>query len=121
MDAFRHLNNGAAGRYFEEARAAVNMQVFGSASLTAPSPDEQLLLVRLQLQFLRQAYYPGTVQIGTAVQRIGTSSWTCVHAAFQDGQRFATCESVMVKARRGKSAALDPNERAALERLIPPS
>lgn len=46
MDAFRHVNNGATGRYFEEGRANLNMRVFGRNCMTDPQGGLQLLSMR---------------------------------------------------------------------------
>jgi acyl-CoA thioester hydrolase len=118
MDGFRHLNNGATGRYLEEGRAAFNIRVFGVGVLIDPVPGEQLLFANVNIDFVRQAHYPGSVEIGTGVARIGTSSYILGQAAFQNGECFAVCEAVMVKARDGRPTPLDAQERAVIETLM---
>jgi acyl-CoA thioester hydrolase len=116
MDAFRHLNNGATGRYFEEGRAQLNMAVFGYGCMVDPG-DLQLLFANSTFEYLRQGHYPGEVAIGTAVARIGNTSYQIVQAAFQDDACFALSRAVMVKALRGIPEPITPEERARLERL----
>ncbi len=117
MDAFRHLNNGATGRYFEEGRADINMGVFGVGHLVDPTDGLQLLFASVTIDYLRQAHYPGVAEIASGVTRVGTSSWVIAQAAFQGGHCFALGEAVMVKARDGRSEPLSDAERQALEAL----
>ena len=114
MDGFRHLNNGATGRYFEEGRSELNMRVFGEGCMTDPPEGLQILFASLKIDFLAQAYYPGTVEIASAVSRVGNSSWNIVQAAFQNSKCFATADAVMVKARNGKSEKLSDEEKQIL-------
>jgi acyl-CoA thioester hydrolase len=82
MDGFRHLNNGAIGRFFEEGRADLNIQIFGADVMTNPPAGLQLLFASVHIDFLKQAHCPGLVEIATAVNRLGNSSWGVVQAAF---------------------------------------
>lgn len=117
MDAFRHLNNGATGRYLEEGRAELNIQVFGASHMVDPLDGWQLLFANVTIDYLRQARYPGTVSVASAVGRVGHSSYVIAQAAFQEDQCFALAQSVMVKARNGRSEALSEAERATLAQL----
>src|SRR5437764_1817097 len=97
MDAFRHLNNGATGRYFEDGRASFNIEVFGPACMIDPPPGRQLLFANVVIDFVRQAHYPGRVEIATGCSRLGNSSYVLSQAAFQNGECFALADAVMVK------------------------
>jgi acyl-CoA thioester hydrolase len=118
MDAFRHLNNGAAGRYFEEGRAELNIRLFGPDCMIAPAEGQQLLFASVTIDYIRQAHYPGELTIGTAIARVGGSSWVVVQAAFQAGQCFALADAVMVKASHGKGAPLTDIERGAMQQYL---
>ena len=118
MDAFRHLNNGATGRYFEEGRADLNMSVFGKESMIDPPGGLQLLFATVTIDFIKQAHYPGAVEIATGLTRIGSSSYIIVQAAFQHDVCFALSEAVMVKAVDGRPAALVQEEKLRMERLL---
>src|ERR1700750_1087290 len=89
MDVFRHINNSALSRYFEEGRADLNIIAFGAASITAPVDGEQILFATATIDFLAPARYPGSLEIGTGVLRIGKSSYTVAQAAFQGGNCVA--------------------------------
>lgn len=118
MDALRHINNGATARYFEECRAAQGMMVFGQGAMASPNIERQILLAASQLDYLAQAFYPGTIEIGTAIGRIGTSSWQIVQAAFQNGRCFALCQCSMVLANGTRSTPLNDAEREKLQAMV---
>lgn len=117
MDAFRHVNNGATGRYFEEGRADLNIRVFGPKCMTDPG-DLQLLFANVIVDYIRQGDYPGSVEIATAVSRIGNSSYVIAQAAFQHGECFALAEAVMVKAIAGKAERLLATEVERMRTLM---
>ena len=118
MDAFRHLNNGAATRYFEEGRASLNAGVFGVAALVDPPNGLQLLFATVVTDYLAQAHYPGTVTVCSGIAKVGRTSWTFAHAAFQDGVCFALSESVVVKSHHGKPEPLSDGERAEMAKVM---
>lgn len=115
VDSFRHINNGAIGRYVEEGRADLMMRVFGVSALLAPENGQQLLLASVNIDFLHQTHYPGNVEVGSALGRAGTSSMVIVQAVFQNDACVVLAESIMVKAVDGRSAPLSDAERSALE------
>lgn len=118
MDAFRHLNNGAVARYFEEGRASLNMRVFGVSAMIDPPNGLQLLFATVVTDFLAQAHYPGTVTIYSGIARVGRTSWVLAHAAFQEDACFALSESVLVKARNGIPEPLSGAERTEMANLM---
>jgi acyl-CoA thioester hydrolase len=117
VDTNRHVNNVAVARWFEESRAQLNHRVAGAARLLDPPPGLQLLLVSIQIEYLQQVPYPGTVTVGAAVGRLGGASYAIAHGLFHDGGCAALGESVVVQARDGRPLRLTPEERAALEPL----
>lgn len=118
MDAFRHLNNGATGRYLEEGRADLNMMVFGESCMIDPPGGLQLLFATVTIDFIKQAHYPGMVEIATGLTRIGGSSYVISQAAFQHDACFALGEAVMVKAIDGRPAALTEEEKSRMQPLL---
>ena len=104
MDPNRHLNNGAFGRLFEEGRAALHHRVMDLPAASGLT----LLLATITLEFLREGRYPGSVEVASAVLRVGVSSYVLAQAAFQDGACVALAECVLVKASRGAGAGPVP-------------
>jgi acyl-CoA thioester hydrolase len=117
MDAFRHINNVAFSRWFEEGRADLNVRVFGVDALIDPPGGLQLLLARTLVEYLAPLSYPGEVTVATAVSQVGTSSYAVRHALFRDSLCVALGDTVMVKALRGRPEALNGDERATLMAL----
>jgi acyl-CoA thioester hydrolase len=98
MDPNRHLNNGALGRLFEEGRADLHYRVIGVSAGSAAANGLALLLATITIEFLREGRYPGSVEVASAVLRVGVSSYVLAQAAFQDGACVALADCVMVKA-----------------------
>ena len=57
--------------------------------------NTQFVIARLVLEFRAEMHWPGTVEIGTRVERVGRSSVTLAQALFMDGRCVATAESVV--------------------------
>jgi acyl-CoA thioester hydrolase len=116
MDGFRHLNNVAIARFFEEGRAALMMEAFGLKMLPdAAGPT--ILVASFAVDYLAQAYYPGMVEVGSAILRVGTSSVQMAHAAWQAGKCFALAHGVLVKTVADRAAPLTETEKAQLARF----
>ena len=75
MDPNRHLNNGAFGRLFEEGRADLHHRVIGMSAASAAANGLTLLLATITIEFLREGRYPGSVEVASAVLRVGASSY----------------------------------------------
>lgn len=59
-------------------------------------PSSQFVLARLILDYRGEMHWPGAVEIGTRVERIGRSSVTLAQALFQNDRCVATAQSVTV-------------------------
>jgi acyl-CoA thioester hydrolase len=113
MDPNRHLNNGAFGRLFEEGRADLHHRV-----MDLPAADGLiLLLATITIEFLREGRYPGSVEVASAVLRVGGSSYVLAQAAFQDRACVALADCVMVKASIHGPVPLTGTERELLAGL----
>lgn len=92
LDAQGHVNNTVFATFFESGRVAL---------LRAPGkplnvPGTTSVLARLDINFLKELHWPGSVEIGTGVAEIGRSSYTFAQAIFRDGQCAATARATMV-------------------------
>jgi acyl-CoA thioester hydrolase len=75
------------------------------------------VLAKLDINYIAEVLWPGTVEIGTRVTRVGRSSVTMQQAVFQNGKLCASAETVVVhfdQATR-KSHAFSEAQRAKLE------
>ena len=113
MDPNRHLNNGAFGRLFEEGRADLHHRVMDLPAADGPI----LLLATITIEFLREGRYPGSVEVASAVLRVGGSSYVLAQAAFQDRACVALADCVMVKASIHGPVPLTGTERELLAGL----
>ena len=117
MDPNRHLNNGAFGRLFEEGRADLHHRVVGMSDGPATDNGLILLLATITMEFLREGRYPGSVEVASAVLRVGGSSYVLAQAAFQDQECVALANCVMVKASRTGPLQLTATERELMAAL----
>jgi acyl-CoA thioester hydrolase len=64
-------------------------------------------MVKNTIEYLGEMYYPGEVEVGTLIRRVGRSSITFGQGMFNDGRCIAVSESIMVlldaATRRAKS------------------
>jgi len=75
------------------------------------------VLAKLDINYIAEVLWPGTVEIGTRVMRVGRSSVSMQQAVFQAGRLCASAETVVVhfdEATR-KSHAFSEAQRAKLE------
>jgi acyl-CoA thioester hydrolase len=115
LDPQGHVNNTVFATFFETGRVML---------LRAPGnelnwPGTTSVLAQLDIRFLREMHWPGTVEIGTATTRIGRSSYTFLQAIFHEGECAGTglATMVMIDAATRKARALPPDVIARLERL----
>ncbi len=94
LDAIGHVNNAITPMFFEEARCSVIYPVLQANGRT----DLDLVLVRTVIDYVQELSYPGGVDIGTRVHRIGTKSLHMVHGVFDvsSGACTATGECIVV-------------------------
>jgi len=120
LDPNGHVNNGAINQFFEDGRVG-----FRLARLTEAAGDKLtgFAVVRYAANYLASAHYPGTVDIGTTVTRVGNSSYGLGQAVFQGGTCVATAEIVTVHfdPQTSRPRPLSDEIRAALEASLPPA
>lgn len=114
IDELGHLNNLAAAIYCETGRVEFRESLYRRHETER---GVGFLVVRMSVDYHAQAHYPGVVAVGTAVIRIGRTSYTLGQGCFKDGTCFATGETVTVYANLGehRSLALPDELRSGLE------
>ncbi len=93
MDILRHVNNVALAAYFEASRTAFVYDVIRLASV---DQTNEFVLARVVIDFLNELHYPGSVEVGARLIRIGNKSITTGYGIFQGETCFATSEAVNV-------------------------
>ena len=90
IDGLGHVNNTVLPVWFEIGRNPIFRLFSPDLDL---SPDVwHLILVRTEFDFLRQMY----VEIRTFITKIGNSSFTVGHEAWQDGELKVRGQAVLV-------------------------
>jgi acyl-CoA thioester hydrolase len=71
----------------------------------------------MTVSFLAESHWPGKVELGSGVVKIGTSSITVGSAAFKDGICIAAAEMTVVRLKGKTAHPIDPAFRQALEKF----
>jgi len=116
VDPNDHVNNGAINQFFEDGRVALRQK---HLSGLAEGILAGFALVKFTATYRATLHYPGEVEVGTRVIRVGRSSYELGQAVFQDGRCAATAEVVTVKIEpgQGRSSPLPEPVREILEKL----
>lgn len=91
-DALGHINNTTLPVWFEQARTPI-FRYF------TPDLDPQnwhLIIAKIDVEFLAELYLQHEVEVRTYFSKIGNSSMTIVHEAWQQGKLCAKGHTVMV-------------------------
>ncbi len=111
-DNMGHINNVAYAAYVEQARVA-----FIDAFLKSQGGGNiDYVLVHVHIDFQNEMHFPGTVDIGARLIRIGNKSITTGYGLFKDGENVATAGSVNVffDTKNGKTIPIPDNLRSIL-------
>lgn len=114
VDPLWHINNVAIAQYYEEARVSSIMRIVGSERIPT-DVSGRILIAHQSIDYLREAGYPGTLEIGIGVLRVGHSSYTFGMGMFQDGLCVSVSDAVMVFADTNGSTRLPDEYRQRLE------
>ena len=116
LDTLGHVNNIAFNAYVEQARV-----MFWRPFLARHGNDRiDTIVVRVAVDYFAELSFPGAVDVGARVSRIGTKSLVLQSPVFQGDKCHALGESVIAlfdKVER-KTVAPPPEFRAALERQM---
>ncbi len=92
QDAMAHVNNTALATYIEAARTAFIYDLIQKGGMEGM----EFILARLIIDYHRELHYPGTVEVGARLIRVGTKSLTTGYGAFKGEDCVATSECVNV-------------------------
>ena len=115
LDPQGHVNNTVFATYFETGRVMLLREPGNELG----APGATTVLARLDISFLREMHWPGTVEIGTGTTKIGRSSYSFLQAIFHEGECAATANATMVMIDRAtrKARPLPDEVVARLETL----
>ncbi|HEV2551199.1 MAG TPA: thioesterase family protein [Stellaceae bacterium] len=108
-----HVNNAVFATFFESGRT----RFFAACSPSLRTDDMEFVIVRLEIDFRAELFFPGSVDIGTRVLKIGRSSFRLGQALFSGKSCAAIGECVMVvlDAESRKAKPFSPALRRWLE------
>lgn len=92
LDRQNHVNNAVFMTFFESGR--VDLLYDPAHDLVVPGTT--YVIARIAVDFRGEMRWPGDVEIGTAIARLGTSSLDLEQALFMDGMCVASATSTLV-------------------------
>lgn len=92
LDPQQHVNNAVYASYFETGRVTL---IRNPAYGLMPS-GLSWMLVRLAIDFKSEVRWPGTIELGLGVNRIGRTSVSYTQAVFSNGKCAASAEAITV-------------------------
>ncbi len=114
VDPLWHINNVALAQYYEEARVSATMKLMDGQRIPSAS-GERILIAHQSIDYLREAGYPGTLEVGIGVLRVGHSSYTYGMAMFQAERCVSISDAVLVYADASGPVRLPDQYRRRLE------
>ena len=92
LDPQQHVNNAVYASYFETGRVTL---IRNPAYGLMPQ-GLSWMLVRLAIDFKSEVRWPGTIELGLGVNRIGRTSVTYTQVVFANGKCAASADAVTV-------------------------
>jgi acyl-CoA thioester hydrolase len=92
LDPQGHVNQAVFMTYFESGRVAM----FRNKDLGIGVPGATFVLVRMEVNYMKELHWPGTLEVGTGVAEFGRSSFKVAQAIFRDGVCAATGLATLV-------------------------
>lgn len=106
-----HVNNSVFATFLETGRVEMLYQ-HDRQLITA---NNSFVIASLHLDLLAEIRWPGTVEIGSCVMKVGNSSITLYQQLFQNGKVVAKASSVLVQVNSaGKSEPLSEEAKSIL-------
>ncbi|MCX7315019.1 MAG: thioesterase family protein [Hyphomicrobiales bacterium] len=112
LDPQGHANQAVFLTYFESGRVAM----FRNPDLGIGVPGLTFVMVRMEVDYMRELHWPAAIEIGTGVLEFGRSSFKVAQAIFRDGACAAMGRATLVCMDKTTRKAT-PLPEAAIERL----
>ena len=118
VDGLRHITNTRLPEWFEAAR----MPIYRLFQPDLDFDGWDLIMAAINVDFHAQMYLGKDIEIRTWIKRLGNSSFTTYHEAWQDGVLGASGEAVIVRYDFAEkhSLAIPDEIRAALQEHLRP-
>ena len=109
-----HVNNAVFATFLETGR----VELLYNKDYDLLDEGASFVIASLSLNFLDEIVWPGTVDIGTGILKIGNSSIKMHQRLFQNGKQVATAETIIVQTRNSKSLVLTEKTKVLLEKWL---
>ncbi len=103
-----HVNNSVFSSFLETGR----VEILYNPAYPIKSGDTSFVIASLKLDFLNEIEWPGQIDIGTGVMKIGNSSIVLFQMLFQQAICVAKAETVIVQVYNNKTGAAPLSDRA---------
>ncbi len=116
-DRLGHVNNAVFAVMLEQGRS----ELAAITGLPVEAAEQAVVIVRLELDFLKEMAWPGEVRVESEVTRLGGRSFTLRQRLVHRGERCAQAVTVLVVMDRAarRAVPIDP-WRANLEQWLIP-
>lgn len=98
LDVNKHINNVALSNFVEEGRVRFHRASGYHAAIAGVGS----MVASLAIEYVGQAFYPGTLQIRAGAAHVGRTSYTLELLLSQEDRPVVFARSVMVCTREGK-------------------
>ena len=117
-DRLGHVNNAVFAVMLEQGRSELAVE----AGLPVGVEGQSLVIVRLELDFVREMNWPGEPAVETWVSRLGSRSMQFRQRIVLDGEECGRARTVLCVLDRatGRAAEIEPAWRRSLERWLIP-
>ena len=92
QDSLGHVNNVAYSAFVEAARTNLISEVLSDFNFK----NINFVLVQITINFIREMHYPGLVEVGAVLSRMGSKSFSSAFGLFNNSTCVATAESTNV-------------------------
>lgn len=110
-----HINNAVFGTYFETGR----VELLYGENQGILSENCSFVVAKVTIDLLNEIHWPGKVDIGTGIIRIGDSSLVIGACLYQNEKLVATSETIVVQVshQTKKSQSISNNAKKQLEKF----
>lgn len=92
LDPNQHVNNAVYATYFETGRVTL----MKSPEYGLTPPGLAWIMVRLDIHFRAELHWPGTIELGLGVAKLGRTSVTFEQVVFSEGRCVASAQAIAV-------------------------
>jgi len=113
-DALGHVNNAVFASLFESGR----IELMHDSGGWFEGPGRNWVIANLNIDFRAEIFYPGTVEVGSAIDGFGNSSLKLRQAIFQGDRCCSTSVStvVLIDSKTKKGTPIDAELKRRIEK-----